>query len=343
MVKITKRQGKILSLIIEIYISTGEPVGSKKICEKLDNAVSSATIRNEMAILTDHGFLEQPHTSAGRIPSQSGYRYYVDNLMTRYELSLEEQERIKLWLKAFSGEPDHLLEKAGEVLAELTNCAVVSSTPCATGDSIKKAELLPISKKTAMIVLLTSSGMLKSRVIRLDNEITLDMVESFYNVIKAHFIGRSIENTSTAFLQTLVATLGEKAFYLSPILITVCTLAQNATETDIYRIGQNNILSHKEMVNNASELMEFIHKDTPINTLLSAQKRELNISIGTENIFKELKNSTTIFSKYSVRDHDSGVVGIIGPTRLDYARLIPGIQYLSGVVGTLLSEALSDN
>ena len=108
-------------------------------------------------------------------------------------------------------------------------------------------------------MLLTSSGILKSRVIRLDNELTLDMVESLYNVIKTHFIGRHISNTGTAFLQTLVAALGERAFSLSRILITVCTLSQNATETDIYRIGQNNILSHKEMVDNASELIEFIH------------------------------------------------------------------------------------
>jgi len=97
------------------------------------------------------------------------------------------------------------------------------------------------------------------------------------------------------------------------------------------------------MVDNASELMDFIHKDTPISELLNAQKRSLNISIGTENVFKELQNATTIFSKYAVGENDSGFVGIIGPTRLDYARLIPGIQYLSSVVGTLLSEALDDN
>ncbi len=343
MAQITQRQGKILSLIIEKYISTGEPVGSKSVCEALENCDSSATVRNEMALLTEYGFLEQPHTSAGRVPSQNGYRYYVDHLMTRYELSLEEQERIRLWLKAFSGEPDHLLEKAGEVLARITNCAVVSSTPCAGDSLIKKIELLPLSRKTSMLVLLTSSGVLKSQVIRLDSELTLDMVEAFYNVIKTHFLGRRAADTGTAFLQTLVAALGEKAFSLSPLLIAVCALSQNASSTDIYRVGQKNILTHKEMADSASELMDFIHKDTPINALLGAQKKDLNISIGTENIFKELQNSTTIFSKYAVGEHDSGVVGIIGPTRLDYARLIPGIQYLSGIVGTLLSEALEDN
>lgn len=343
MENITERQGKILSLIIEHYISTGEPIGSKTICDALGNSISSATVRNEMAVLTAHGFLEQPHTSAGRAPSQSGYRYYVDNLMKRYELSTEEQERIRLWLKAFSGEPEQLLEKSGEILASITNCTVVSSAPAAQDATIKKIELLPLSRTTSMIVLLTSSGTLKSQVVRLDVELTLEMVESFYNVVKSNFLGKRVADIKTAFMQTIVASLGEKAFLLSPLLISVCTLAVNASLTDIHTVGQRNILSHKEMAENASELMDFLYKDTPISELLNAQKRSLNISIGTENIFRELQNATTIFSKYAVGENDSGFVGIIGPTRLDYARLIPGIQYLSSVVGTLLSEALNDN
>ncbi len=342
MAKITARQGKILALIVEKYIATGEPVSSKTVCDALDNCVSSATVRNEMAELIDAGLLEQPHTSAGRIPSQNGYRYYVDNLMTRYELSNEEQERIRLWLKSFSGEPDHLLEKAGAVLAQLTNCAVVSTTPSVEDVSIKKVELLPLSRHTAMIVLLTSSGILKSQVTRLDAELTIETVEAFYNVVKAHFLGKRAADTTTAFIQTLVAALGDKAFPLSGLLIAVCALAQSATGVDIHRVGQKNLLTHKDLSSQAIDLLDFLQRDTPMSHLVNAQKRDLNVAIGSENLFRELQNSTTIFSKYTVGERDSGVVGIIGPTRLDYAHLIPGIQYLTNLVGTLLSEALDD-
>ena len=139
MAELTPRKQQILATIIELYVATGEPVGSKAICSEMGNSVSSATIRNDMSDLVEIGLLEQPHTSAGRIPSQTGYRYYVDNLMTTYELGLEEQERIKIWLQSFSGEPDKLLEKAGAILAELTDCVAVSSSPSDNEAFIKRS------------------------------------------------------------------------------------------------------------------------------------------------------------------------------------------------------------
>ena len=131
MADLSPRKQQILANIVERYIATGEPVGSKAICADMGNAVSSATIRPDLADLAELGLIEQPHTSAGRIPSQLGYRYYVDYLMPEYELGADEQQRIKIWLQSFAGEPDKLLEKAGSILAELTNCVAVSSSPAA--------------------------------------------------------------------------------------------------------------------------------------------------------------------------------------------------------------------
>ena len=343
MQKLTPRQEKVLSLVIESYIATGEPVGSRAVCEALDNAVSSATIRNDMAELTALGLLEQPHTSAGRVPSQNGYRYYVDYLMNAYELSAQEQEHIRLWLQAFAADPDKLLNKAGAVLAELTNCTVITGAPASDDAVIKKLELLPLTRHTAMLVLLTSSGVLKSTVCKTDSELTLDMVEVFYNIAKAHFNGKPVNAIGTPYLQTLVAALGDKALIMSPLLVSVCELATSASGSEVRLTGQKNILSHRELVENAGELMDFLNRATPVNHLLSSQKHDLNVAIGTENIFKELQNSTTIFSRYSVGGRDSGVVGILGPTRLDYAHMIPGIQYLTSLVGTLLSQSLEDD
>ena len=339
---LTERKRKILAIIIERFIATGEPVGSKAICADMGNTVSSATIRNDMADLVEAGFLEQPHTSAGRIPSEAGYRYYVDNLMTSYELGLDEQERIKIWLQSFSGEPDKLLEKAGSILAELTNCVAVSSSPSDTEAFIKRIELVPLSNHTAMIVLLATAGILKSAVVRSDAEINVDIAEIFYNISQTYFTGRNVSDITVTFIQTLVASLGDRVFIMSPFLCAIADLCEAVKTTELHLKGQNNILNHSELSEDAFILMDFLHRGTPLENILNSQKKPLNVSIGSENAYRELKNSTTKFTKYSVGDRDSGSIGIIGPTRLDYARLIPSIKYLANVIGTMLTETLDE-
>ncbi len=339
---LTERKKQILAIITERYIATAEPVGSKAICAYMGNAVSSATIRNDMADLVELGLLEQPHTSAGRVPSQAGYRYYVDHLMTSYELGVDEQERIKIWLQSFSGEPDKLLEKAGNILAELTNCVAVSSSPSDDEAFIRRIELVPLSDHTAMIVLLATSGILKSAVVRCEAEINVEIAEIFYNICQTYFTGRNVADITLTFIQTLVASLGDKVFVMSPFLCAISDLCGAVKTTEIHLKGQNNILNHTELSEDAFRLMDFMHRGTPLESIINSQKKPLNVSIGTENPYRELSNSTTIFSKYSVGERDSGAIGIIGPTRLDYARLISTIRYLAGVIGTMLTETLDE-
>lgn len=342
MMQLTPRKQAILAIIVESFIATGEPVGSKTICNQMGNAVSSATIRNDMADLVEAGFLEQPHTSAGRIPSESGYRYYVDNLMSDYELDTGDQDRIKIWLQSFAEEPDKLLEKAGSILAEITNCVAVSSSPADSEALIRRIELVPLSSHTAMIVLLATSGILKSAVVRSDTEINVDIAEVFYNICQNYLIGKSVSDINVSFVQTLVASMGDKVFIMSPFLCAISDLCEDVKTTELHLKGQSNILNHPELSGDAFKLMDFLYRDASLETMLSTQKKPVNIAIGSENIFKELKNSTTIFSKYSVGNRDSGKIGIIGPTRLDYAHLIPTIKYLAGVIGNLLSETLEE-
>ncbi len=342
MAELTPRKNKILATIIERYIATGEPVGSKAICFDMDNAVSSATIRNDMSDLVDMGLLEQPHTSAGRIPSQAGYRYYVDNLMTACELGAKEQDYLKIWLRSFSGEPDKLLEKAGSILAELTSCVAVSSSPSDSEAYIKRIELVPLSRHTAMIVLLATSGILKSAVVRSEAEINVDIAEVFYNIAQTYFAGKNVSDISLMFIQTLVASLGDRVFIMSPFLCAIADLCSAVKNTELHLKGQSNILNHLELSDDAIRLMDFLHKGTPLEEMLASHKKSLNVAIGNENAYRELRNSATIFSKYSVGSKESGSIGIIGPTRLDYARLIPTIKYLASLIGNMLSETLDE-
>ena len=340
--RLSARKMRILKAIVDAHINHGEPVGSKFLSQEVGITCSPATIRNEMAELEALGYLEQPHTSAGRVPSQLGYRYYVDNLMTAYELGIEEQERIKIWLQSFSGEPDKLLEKAGSILAELTDCVAVSSSPADADAKIKRIELVPLSSHTAMIVLLATSGILKSSVVRSDAQINVDIAEVFYNICQNYFIGKSVSDVNVMFIQTLVASLGDRVFIMSPFLCAIADLCEAVKTTELHLKGQSNILNHEEFSEDAFRLMDFLHRGTPLENMLGSHKKQLNVAIGTENLYRELRNSSTIFSKYSVGEKDSGSIGIIGPTRLDYARLIPSIKYLASVIGNLLSETLDE-
>ena len=182
--EMTDRKEKILAAVVEKYIQTGEPIGSKALVDSLGLSVSSATVRNEMADLSDMGYLEQPHTSAGRIPSNQGYRYYVEHLMKTCDMSPSEKSIISSKLRESSGEPQSVLEKANNILADLTHCTAVSTTPSEAQAVVKRIELVPIGTRTAMVVMLTTTGMLKTKVCRTDKEITIDIAENFYNIAK---------------------------------------------------------------------------------------------------------------------------------------------------------------
>lgn len=338
-----KRKGMILSAIVEHYVQTGEPVGSKFLMSTLPISVSSATIRNEMSELAEMGLLDQPHTSAGRIPSQKGYRYYIDNLMSRSELSEDERDEIKTQLERFAGSPEKLLGKASEILAKLTDCASIATTPTDEGAIVKKIELVPVGTRLAMIVLITSSGIIKNGICRTDTELTPEMVENFYQITEKTFIGRPVSDIGTVMIQTLVASLGAGALSMSPLFTYLADLASKAVQADIHLEGEQNLLHHREFSDSVFDMMQFFDEGDKLERAVSANKGSLSITIGKENMFRQLENTSMIISRYNIRGHETGAIGIIGPTRLDYAKLIPGIEYLTELVSKMLTDTFDDS
>ena len=337
-----KRKEMILAAIVEQYIKSGEPIGSKFLMDALPISVSSATIRNEMSELHEMGLLEQPHTSAGRIPSQAGYRYYIDNLMNANELSENERELIKNELERSMGSPDKLLEKAGEMLARLTGCAAIATTPTDEGAVIKHIEIMPVGTRIAMIVMMTSSGIIKNGICKVETELTKDMVQCFYDIVNECFIGRPVSDVGTVMIQTLVASLGSNALAMSPLFVVLADIANQALQAEIRLEGEQNLLHHREFGNNAYEMMQFFDEKDKLERAISESKKGLQVIIGRENMYRQLENSSMIISRYSIGGHDGGAIGIIGPTRLDYARLIPSIEYLTELVGKMLTDTLEE-
>ncbi len=343
--ELSARKQKILGAVIEQYIKTGEPVGSKTLLNELDISVSSATVRNEMAELVSLGLLEQPHTSAGRIPTNEGYRYYVDNLMVNRQIDESLRQRIKAGFSSSLSDPEKVLERAGEVLADLTNCAAVSTTPSGEGATIRRVEVVPVGTRTAMVVLMTSTGVIKSKVVRSDSDLNASVLESFYNVVKASFIDKPLTQVDTPMLQTLVASLGTDVFTLLPFVTAVSDLAQAAAHTDVVLGGQSNLLHHTNYYGNtAYELIEFLRRGEPLSTLLSCATDGdgVHVKIGNENQYRQLMSSSVIVSNYNIDGNRRGSIGIIGPTRIDYQTLIPSVKYLTDLVGEFLTQAFNE-
>lgn len=341
----TRRQ-QILAAIVEQYIETGEPVGSKALLNRLNISVSSATIRNDMAALTQLGLIYQPHTSAGRIPTQNGYRYYVDNLMKVEELGEGDRRRIEAGVDERSGDPEALLSKAGEALVNFTNFAALSTTPADENAYIKNIEMVPVSPRVAMVVLLTSTGILKSKPCRMDVPITADIKDAFDTLVEEHFNGVPLGEISTVKIQTLAASLGAKALSMSTLLVTIADLAEMASQAEIRLEGKSNLLGYKEYSDNLPDLLKFLGDAEPLNMLVSSKETAepgIEVRIGSENRFSELANSTTIISRYRIGDGATGAIGIIGPTRMNYSKLIPSIQYLSDIVSKVLSEVYEED
>ena len=337
-----KRKELILSAVVEQYIKTGEPVGSKVLMSSLPIQVSAATIRNEMSELAEMGLLDQPHTSAGRVPSQAGYRYYIDNLMNKTELTEDEKYSLRLELERSAGDPDKLLGKAGQMLARITGCAAVSTSPADSGATVKRIEIVPVGTRLAMIVMLTSTGIIKNGVCRTDTEITPDMIDNFYRIVGETFIGKPVSDIGTVMIQTLVASLGSNALSMSPLFVVLSDIASQAISAEIHLQGEENLLHHRELGDNIYETLRFLDEEEKLERAVSSGKNALSVMIGKENMYRQLENTSMIVARYNIQGHDGGAIGIIGPTRLDYAQLIPSIVYLSEIVGKLLTDTFED-
>lgn len=338
--EMSERKKEILSAVVEQYVKTGEPVGSKLLMEILPFSVSSATIRNEMSDLTAMGYLTQPHTSAGRVPTQEGYRYYIDNLMDENEPDENEKRQIRMGIGTNIGDPEELLERAGEMLASLTNCATVATTPTDSLATVKRVELVPVGNRISMIVLMTSTGIIKNTVCKTDVPLTERMISRFDEIVEREFIGKPVTDIGMAMIQTLVASLGDMALAMSPLFVAFSDLASQAAQAEIRLEGRQNLLNHRELSAGAYEMFDFLSDEDKLERVMSSGDESLRVVIGRENMFRQLENSSIIISRYSVQGHSGGSIGIIGPTRIDYKRLIPRLKYISKLVGDLLTDTL---
>lgn len=331
------RKQRILAAIIETYIRTGEPVGSKTISEMPGISVSPATIRNEMSVLFDMGLLEQPHTSAGRIPSHLGYRMYVDSLMHEEPLSEEEKEKIDALFNVSNPDPDKLLEDATETLAEYTGCATVAATTTPYFVTVEHIDIVPAGRGTVALLVIASNGVVKSKICRLSYRINTGIVDFFKKFANDRFSGHTLREISAEYVSAVAVQLGEYSEIFNPLIVGIYELCSEVYDGQYYLGGQEMLLTYNEYSDRALEIIKRLSKRSDMMPILGSSPNGVTVFIGKENMLSEFSGSSLLVARFKIGENDCGAIGLIGPVRMDYSRLIPHLEYFAEKLGTLLS------
>ncbi len=336
-----ERKLKILAAVVDEYILTGEPVGSKAISKVSGINVSAATIRNDMSVLEQLGYLEQPHTSAGRIPTFNGYRLYIDKLM-KVE-SLSESERLRLD-NMLGGEEnlteESIIQSAGKALAELTQCATVVANAAPKFSVITKVDVVPTGKRLYLILLITSNGSIKNKACRLEFDLDDEQLEFFSHYIQENLQGVSIESLSEERMDQLITALGAYMITLAPLVKGLCELSHDLLQNELTISGEKNLISCNDF--DKKDIIQFIEHKDEFAELLNDSFSGIQVVFSQEKNDFIIGNSSMIVSKYHKGDKNAGSLGIIGPMRLNYSKIIPYIEYFTQKITDVLSKEEDD-
>ncbi|MCI5845765.1 MAG: heat-inducible transcriptional repressor HrcA [Oscillospiraceae bacterium] len=331
------RKKNVLLAVVETYIRTGEPVGSKIISQLPQIHVSAATVRNDMAVLEELGYLEQPHTSAGRVPTYSGYRFYIDQVVQEETLPESERERLDAMLGDESQMTEELLiQSATTALAEVTKCATVVSDFAPKYSVISKVEVIPTGKRLYVVLLITSNGTIKNKACRLEFDLTEEHMQFFRNFMQENLQGVSISDLSEERMDQMITAMGAYMMALSPLVQGVCEMSRDLQKHKVYVSGEQNLLSCQDL--NQAEVVQFISHKNEFRGLLDDSFNGIKVVFGEEGDRFVIGNSSMIVSKYQKGKQAVGSLGIIGPMRLDYAKIIPYIEYFTEKLSHLISE-----
>ena len=338
--QLDERKFLILQAIIDDYIMTAMPVGSRTISRKSGVGYSPATIRNEMSDLEELGYLAQPHTSAGRVPSNKAYRLYVDHLMKNVKLTPDERERIHDHLVDKSKRVETVIRSAANVLSDATKYTSVIVAPKLGTLRIKHVQLVPVAERTALMIIVTSAGIVKDAVINIPDGMNADELYSISRMMTDQLADKPLEAVRQAFAEMLRSNT-ENRRLLGEALQVIEKRLESEDQADVIIGGSSNLLGYPEYadVNKARNFLAVLEsKDTIRRVLNRDGSMEITIRIGPENQVPELNDCSIVTASYRVGDHSNGTLGIIGPTRMNYNRVISVLDFMGRALSDVLSE-----
>lgn len=324
------RKKKILQAIIEEYIETAEPVSSGSLVDKENLGVSSATIRNDMAELEKIGFLEKPHTSAGRVPSQKGYRYYVDELLRDDKITAKEMQYIKSKLETKVNEIEDLTKIATSTLSEITHYTTVAIGPKVNKHEIADIKFVLLGSRVLMAVILTDSGIIRESIIKFDEDITQKQVDNLTYIFNSKLVGKPLEKLDGPLEEYIVNEMKTGVKIIRKIIEEINKLLEENDK--IYLEGTNKVFDLPEFkkMDVARDFLNVLDaKDLVADVLNTGIAENVNVYIGNESEYEELKNFSIVTFNHLLEDKDIGTIGIIGPTRMDYSKVISVMKYIS--------------
>ena len=334
----TKRQEMILKLIVDEYVKSAEPIGSKVLAEMLN--VSSATIRNEMGVLEDLDYIEKTHTSSGRVPSEKGYRYYIETILKNLEEETDGYFEFEELFSNKDNERDEIIKEAIDLLSQATNCTAISLGPNAYHSKVKKVQLVPISNHQAIILVITNFGHVESKQITIQDVIDTQELIKVIDLLNEMLVDTPISKVSEKLHYEIQHShIKELLKYRDTIVDSFIEAFSKFAQTKYYLTGQSNMLYQPEF-NDIQKLREFITtiENNEIFKIVEADSEGISVKIGTENRVTSMQDCTVISSTYDTVDGEKGTISLVGPTRMDYRRVIPLMKYLAKHIQKLYEE-----
>lgn len=340
MTELTQREKAILDILIGTYVTTGEPVGSRTV-SKMELGLSAATIRNSMADLEEKGYLHQPHTSAGRVPSDKGYRYYVDRLMNREELAAAAQHSIRESIvRLREGNAEGLLEQVSKILADVSHSLGIALGPQFAQGIFERLEIVKLSESKVLMVMTIRSGLVKTMVVEVDADIADEEVLETRRVVNERLSGLTVGEIMDSARERLESASSGSPKLLRLIASGADHLFRFTSKSDLHIDGARNFFDLPDFSSERlAGLVGMLESRESVAHLLTDRVNDdgISITIGDEHDSPELKDCSLLTSRYSV-GNVSGVIGIIGPTRLPYGRLVPLIQYMASLTEEMLDR-----
>lgn len=332
--ELSPRQREILQAIIEDYISNAMPVGSRTISKNF--ALSSATIRNEMSDLEDLGYLEQPHTSAGRVPSEKAYRFYVDNLIKLSTLSLPEIEYIKNYYDKRIGQTGEVLTDAARVISDLTQYVSIVTPPKSKNINVASIQLMPVNPMTAMVVLLTDTGMIQNTPITLPRSVTIEELNSMSALLNRMFAGKSVDEIHPGAQYIVENEIADQ----KQIFDAICTVLSARLKQKQERLvieGASKMLGHQEFndVEKVRGFLQLLEENQRLGEIVNENEDGVSVRIGHET---GLGDVSIVTATYSARGKDLGKIGVIGPTRMQYDKVLSVLDQVGKTLSDIFKE-----
>ena len=336
---LSERKKQILKAIIDAHIEAGEPVGSKYLMQSI--SYSSATIRNEMAELEDMGYLEQPHTSAGRVPSELGYRFYVDSLIQEYAMTANDIAEINNLMKVKMAELDQILTAASKVASNLTNYTGFAIKPKASSVSIVKFETFYIDSNNFVLVMLLSTGAVKTKNVRLQIGVDAETVARLSGVLNLNLAGHTADEITLPMMMKLEAAMGTDSRIVNPIVKCIYDVMNEMDNGELKVSGLNRLLQYPEYSDKekfGAIISAFEQKDELLDLVSQNVNEELGVFIGSESSVKVMDQSAIIFKPIKKNGKTVGAVGVIGPRRMDYAKVLATLESIGGNITNIIDD-----